>query len=83
MNLKHLYDEEKIKVDHLKLTKEGIRDKMSTKDGQIDDWQRLNGIGRKKYDYLGFDEGKFVNDVLHGYGRTFWNNGTYYVGEWK
>lgn len=28
-------------------------------------------------------EGQFFLDKRHGFGRLFWNDGTYYIGKWS
>jgi hypothetical protein len=44
---------------------------------------KRNGIGRDILEYIAIQEGQFLNDKLNGFGREFFYNGEYYIGEYK
>ena len=84
LNLEGLRMSAKIVVDPSIQILQNVREGyLQTKDGQMDGEGRLRGAGRKSFDYLGFEEGQFLDDNLHAYGRSFEHNGSYYVGEWN
>lgn len=41
----------------------------------------VTGIGRH-IENQSMYEGQFLHNKRHGFGRLFWNDGTYYTGKW-
>ncbi len=44
---------------------------------------KRNGIGRLITKLGSISEGQYLNDNLNGFGRSFWSDGNYYIGEFK
>lgn len=51
--------------------------------GQVNERQKMHGIGRYTQDNNGIYEGSFENGKHHGFGRLISGNGDYYEGYFK